>query len=241
MARKPELGNVKLYPDRALRRAEKSYVLQFFCPIAGKRIRRSCGTRDRREARRIQRECSKRLVDGKYLDSHGAITELSAQAARPHVPAPVATPTERTWEEAADAYRSKHKRRVRRRSSKNSASQLNIARRIFEARRARQERPPGVTLRECLTLDALEYLEDQLLDGAEGKYERRSPNSVNSMLGAVMAFARYCYDHQWIERVPPLRKLDVDEVMRGRPITVEEFDQMLATVPKIVGDGPAAD
>ena len=75
MARKPEIGNVKLYPDRPLRRSEKSYVLQFFCPIAGKRIRRTCGTRDRREARVIQRECQKRLNDGKYIESNGAITE----------------------------------------------------------------------------------------------------------------------------------------------------------------------
>ena len=63
--------------------------------------------------------------------------------------------------------------------------------------------------------------------------------SADSMLGAIMAFVRYAHDHQWIDRIPPLRKLDVDEVMRGRPITGNEFEQMLAAVPSVVGDGPA--
>jgi integrase len=83
--------------------------------------------------------------------------------------------------------------------------------------------------------------QDQLLDGAESHYDSRSPNTVNSMLAAIMAFVRYCYDHEWIDRVPPLRKLVVDEVMRGRPITGEEFERMLETVPKVVGEGPAED
>lgn len=61
------------------------------------------------------------------------------------------------------------------------------------------------------------------------------------MLAAIMAFVRYAHDHQWIDRVPPLRKLDVDEVMRGRPITGEEFERMLEAVPKVVGVGPAED
>ena len=148
-------------------------------------------------------------------------------------------PDERTWEELAEHYRTQHKRRVRRKAKEDSDSRLDIARRIFEARRKKKGLPPGVTLRECMTLEALEYLQDQLLDGAESHYDRRSPNTVNSMLAAIMAFVRYCYDHEWIDRIPPLRKLDVDEVMRGRPITGEEFERMLEAVPKVVGEGPA--
>ena len=176
------------------------------------------------------------MLNGKYVASGGYHGSHAQQVA---VPVPARDPDERTWDETTELYYSQHKRRVRRKSGKSSESRLDIAKRIFETRRAKQKQPPGVTLRECLTLDGLEYLEDQLLDGAESRYDHRSPNSVNSMLGTVMAFARYCYDHQWIDRVPPLRKLDVDEVMRGRPITGEEFDRMLGAVPKIVGDGPA--
>ena len=87
MARKPDIGNVQLYPDRPLRRGEKNgYVLKFYCPILGKRIRRNCGTRDRREARRIQRECRDRLLDGNYVDfwrrDHGRRREGGTAADR---------------------------------------------------------------------------------------------------------------------------------------------------------------
>jgi len=189
----------------------------------------------------MQRECRDRLLNGKYVASGGAITEAQEQTfALPVLnPATSGNSDERSWEEAADHYRSQHKRRVRRKARADSDSRLDIAWRIFEARRKEKGLPPGVTLRECMTLEALEYLQDQLLDGAECRYAHRSPNTVNSMLGAIMAFVRYCYDHEWIERVPPLRKLEVDEVMRGRPITGEEFERMLEAVPKVVGDGPA--
>ena len=84
MPRRPEIGNVKLYPDRPLRDSDKyGYVLKFYCPLQQKRIRRSCGTRDRREARRVMRECQERLINGQYALSGGAITaEFSAETMR---------------------------------------------------------------------------------------------------------------------------------------------------------------
>lgn len=242
MARRPDIGNVQVYPNRPLRRSDKNgYVLKFYCPILNRRVRKNCGTRDRREARRIQRECRDRLLDGRYVASGGAITEALEQKIGVPMPssATAENPIARTWEETAEHYRTQHKRRVRRRAKEDSDSRLDIARRVFEIRRKEKGMPSGVTLRECMTLEALEYLQDQLLDGAESHYDRRSPNTVNSTLAAIMAFARYCYDHEWIDRVPPLRKLDVDEVMRGRPITGEEFERMLEAVPKVVGEGPA--
>ena len=54
-----------------------------------------------------------------------------------------------------------------------------------------------------------------------------------------MAFARFCYNDQWIERIPPVEKIYMNEVMRGRPITGEVFDRMLHVVPKVVGTGPS--
>ena len=63
MPRLPEIGNVKLYPDRPLKASDRNgYVLKFYCPIRRTRIRKSYGTRDRREARRVLRE---------YVTSHG--------------------------------------------------------------------------------------------------------------------------------------------------------------------------
>ena len=114
MPRGPDIGNVQLYPDRPLRQADRNgYVLKFFCPILGKRIRKNCGTRDRREARRIQRECRDRLLNGCYVASRGTITDAQEQkTALPVAAAAVLTNLdERTWEESAEHYSSQHKRR----------------------------------------------------------------------------------------------------------------------------------
>jgi len=94
-------------------------------------------------------------------------------------------------------------------------------------------------VQECLTLDQLEYLQDRLLAGDECRYDRRSPNTVNSMMAAVMAFVRFSHTRGWIPSVPPLERLDVDEVMKGRPITESEFQQMLDATAGVVGQRAA--
>lgn len=242
MPRKPEIGAVQLYPDRPLRKSDKNgYQLKFYCPLKAKRIRKNCGTRDKREARRIQRECRERLLNGQYVASGGAITQEEEERTRrttPQLPVQVA-PDERTWDEAYEHFRNQRKRLLRRRSTQASDSRIEIAGRIFEARRANAGLPPGVTLRECATLESIEYLQDRLLDGAEGRYESRSAISVNSMTASVVSFLKFCYNHEWIDRVPPFTKISVDEVMRGRPVTTEEFERMLTAIPKVVGEGPA--
>ena len=54
-----------------------------------------------------------------------------------------------------------------------------------------------------------------------------------------MAFVRFCHRHQWIDAVPPLQKLAVDDVKKGRPITGEEFERMLGATVEVVGSGSA--
>jgi hypothetical protein len=82
-------------------------------------------------------------------------------------------------------------------------------------------------------------LQDRLLAGDECRYDRRSSNTVNSMIGAVMAFGRFCHGRGWIPSVPPVEDLDVDDVMKGRPITTEEFERMLEVTPAVVGSASA--
>ncbi|MGV2342199.1 MAG UNVERIFIED_CONTAM: hypothetical protein LVR18_52305 [Planctomycetaceae bacterium] len=81
-------------------------VLKFFCPLQGRRIRRNCGTRDRREARRIQRECRERLLSGEYSASGGAIAaKLSTEQSLPGLVPPVAAAaveTGPTWQDCYD-------------------------------------------------------------------------------------------------------------------------------------------
>ncbi len=115
MPRRPEIGNVQLYPNRPLHKRDKNgYVLKFYCPILQKRVRKNCGTRDRREARKILRECRERLLDGRYVESDGAITE--AVAIEPSLPSPgsaIDAPASLAWEECFDRYIEQRRIRVR--------------------------------------------------------------------------------------------------------------------------------
>ncbi len=237
MSRKPEIGNVQLYPNRPLRRSDKNgYVLKFYCPIRSTRVRKNCGTRDRRDARRIQRECQERLLNGEYVASDGAITAAEAQASKPARISPdvVKQVEGKTWDECYDRYRQHRTSRIRDGSLSHAISRLQIAERIFIGYFEDQGRSE-FNIRDCCTLEILEYLQERLLAGDECRYERRSPNTVNSMLGAVMSFVRYCHDHDWINRVPRLDKLEVDDVMKGRPVTPAEFELMLSATPVVVG------
>lgn len=239
MPRKPEIGNIQLYPlNRPLRPSDRNgYVLKFYCPLRGLRIRKNCRTRDKREARKVLRECRERLLNGEYVASGGAITAREALACPPQrfVRTAAVAVVDRgpTWDECYDRYRKQRGSRVREKSLVDALSRIQLAERILAA--ADSGGSGELHVRECFTLERLEYLQDRLLAGDEGRYDYRSPNTVNSVMGAVMAFVRFCHRHGWIDRLPPYEKLDVDEVMKGRPITPAEFERMLAATPKVVG------
>ena len=243
MPRRPEIGNVQLYPDRPLRRTDRNgYVLKFYCPILRKRIRRNCGTRDRREARKLQRECQERLLNGEYLTSDGAITasHVVQKAIRPAPPdIGDAESSGPSWQECYDRYLDHRRLRVRTDSLVEIVSRLGIAERILEAQSRDANRPEGLLMSDVATLDRLEYLQERLLDGDECRYDTRSPNTVNSLMGAVMAFIRFCKGRGWVADLPPVQKLESEEVMKGRPITEVEFHNMLDAVPEVVGQESA--
>lgn len=243
MPRRPEIGNVQLYPNRPLRGSDRNgYVLKFYCPIQCKRIRRNCGTRDRREARKILRECRQRLVNGKYVESEGAISEQHGSGRRKIIPtAQRMDSTEGpSWEECLQVYFEHRKIRVRSRSLDDAKSRLGIAEKILTGWVDDVCSEDGLMMQNVACLDALEYLQSRLLDGDECRHSERSPSTVNSMMGAVMAFVRFCYVRKWIDGVPPVEKLEIDEAMKGRPISEIEFQQMLEAVPKVVGESSKA-
>jgi hypothetical protein len=174
MSRRPEIGNVQLYPDRPLRKSDRNgFVLKFYCPIRCKRIRRNGGTRDRREARRILRECRERLLNGEYAASGGAITESHAPVV---LPTPEIAETNdcdlgRSWQECYDRYVEHRRNRVRQRSLGDAVSRLGIAERILEAYVIDWSLPGGLVMSNVATLDALEHVQDRLLAGDECRYD----------------------------------------------------------------------
>ena len=89
---------------------------------------------------------------------------------------------------------------------------------------------------DVATLDTLEDLQARLLAGEECRYQQRSPHTVNSILRVVMAMLRFCRRRGMIVDVPDLHRLDYSSVMKGRPITEEEFQRMLEATPHVVGE-----
>jgi len=242
MARKPEIGNVQVYPLRPLRKSDKNgYVLKFYCPIRGQRIRKNCGTRDPREARRVMRECRQRLQNGKYVESGGAITIAHRQGVgRPKVEQVVSPEVaSNTWERCSDEYYRHRKQRGREKSLADASSRIGIVDRILKGYREDRGHSGDGTLDECVSLKTLEYAQDRLLAGDECRYDARAPMTVNTTMGAIMAFLNYCAKHGWLKEVPLLSKLDVDEVMKGRPITSDEFEHLMDAVGEVTGSEQA--
>ena len=149
MARKPDIGNVQLYPDRPLRPGEKNgYVLKFYCPILGKRVRKNCGTHDRRDARRIQRECRDRLLNGEYGTSGAAITAADAKESWPCIVA-------REMRSLAGSG-GKLPGEVQRTLDRSRRLKAEPCRANIENRRKAMKLPPGIALSDCLTDDGIE-------------------------------------------------------------------------------------
>ncbi len=144
-----------------------------------------------------------------------------------------------SWEIACERFKAFKSKRCKHGSLVHLVSRLGIAERIFNGYRVDHDLPEGFSVREVMTLDMLEYLQERLLDGDECRYETRSPNSVNSMMCTVMTFVRFCCKREWIDRVPDIERLEVAEVMKGRPISAEEFERMLKVTPQVVGESVA--
>ena len=128
---------------------------------------------------------------------------------------------------------------MRETSYADATSRLNIAGRILDGHRENQGLPGDGPITDYVTLEAMEYLQERLLAGDEGRFDYRAQMTVNTMMGAVIAFLRFCHVRGWIQSMPPLSKLSVDEVMKGRPVTVDEFEQMIEATPDVVGDRAA--
>jgi len=138
-----------------------------------------------------------------------------------------------------DRYLDHRRLRVREDSLVEIVSRLGIAERILEAQPRPSACSEGLLMADVATLDRLEYLQERLLAGDECRYDERSPNTVNTLMGAVMAFVRFCKGRGWVVEVPALQKLESDEVMKGRPITESEIQKMLDVTPKVVGASSA--
>jgi len=72
----------------------------------------------------------------------------------------------------------------------------------------------------------------ELLTHFSATWERRYPSSYtrSKLRERYRGFFRYCFEAQWMERVPVMPKIKLDN-LPTQPLTSKEFDKLLAAIP----------
>ena len=200
---------------RIARPANRPFQLRYTCPIEGREVRISTGTRDESEAARQRRELEAKLLLG--LPSRKPV-----KATGPNMP----------WEEFREAYRELQLITLRDKTAIDAESRLDIATRILKPR----------TLGDVADAEALHRLQTKLLAGADSRRGKpRSVHTVRGYMGSVLAAVNWARFQGWIDSMPAVRKVKAGKVkvMKGRPITTAEFERLLASTVAVVGDEAA--
>lgn len=205
--------------------------LRYFDPKTGAEVRISTGTTCEIEAATMKRELEAKLLLGidpkptKYMGS-------------PRM----------AWDDFREAYRTQYLNsgEVRPKSAIDSESRLDIAERIIKPRTLGDMAKPG----------ALYELQQRLREGAglekrpESKRNKkkklgrpqglpRAPMTVHNYMATIIAALNWAAadERKWLPSVPKVRKAKTAKLrqMKGRPITAEEFDRVLAKVESVVG------
>lgn len=210
---KPSSNAIKRKPPkvRIARPDGRPFQLRYTDPDSGKEIRVSCGCRDEDTAEAMKAELEARLLLG--------VSTTRKKATRgPRM----------SWEEFRESYRTIRLSQLRDKSAKDAESRLDIATRILKPK----------TLADVANVEALTRLQSDLLDGKESRQgEPRSPFTVNSNMVAVKVALNWAHEMEWIPSVPKFRKVKTSKLRhaKGRPITGEEFERMLACTEQEVG------
>lgn len=191
--------------------------LRYQCPLAGRQIRISTGTRDIDEAERQRDELEARLLLG--------IPAVPKEQPKlgPEMP----------WSDFRESYSTLHLATVRDKTAAAAESRLDLAERIIKPK----------TLGDLATPAALQNLQVQLLaGGASRRTKPRSPHTVRGYIGCILAVLNWAYLQGWLDFPPRIRKIKVSKskAMKGRPISVAEFQLMLEKTEAVV-EADAAD
>jgi integrase len=206
-------SNRKTPTVRIARPEGRHFQLRYRCLEDGREIRVSIGSRDEEEAQRLRRELEAKLVLG--MD-----TSLTSKRV---------TGPEMLWEEFREEYRGIHLNTLRTSSAVHAESRLDLAERLA--------RPKILgALAEPITLQRLQaaFLAG---DGSRRK-KPRSPHTVRGYMNAVLAALNWAHLQGWLPNAPKVQKLKTSKLkaMKGRPISSSEFQTMLESTSKVVGD-----
>lgn len=137
------------------------------------------------------------------------------------------------WESFREEYRTLHLNALREKSIQNAESRLDIAEKILKPK----------TLGDMAGTSSLQEIQARLLAGEFSKHSRpRSPHTVRGYMKAILAALNWAYHQDWLTTPPKLPRFKVSKrkVMKGRPVTQEEFEKMLDATASVVGEQAAA-
>ena len=190
--------------------------LRYTCPEEGREIRISTNTYDVAEAEAQRDKLAAKLILG--IDAKPRRRFASGSTA--------------SWEEFRDAF-SRLKASTFRSANASQAAEirLDICEKIIRPR----------TLADMAKPATLARLQAELLAGsgsprnADGKEAKpRSAHTVRSYMTTLIAALNWAHKMKWLPERVEFEKLDCDDPDKGRPLCGEEFDRMLAAVPKVI-------
>ena len=200
----------RVHKVRINRPKNRPYQLRYTDPETGQDVRISTHGRDEKESQRLKQELEAKLL-------LGIETKPSKTIRGPKT----------LWDDFRLEYSTLHLSTLRDKSAVDSESRLDIAEKIIGPK----------TLGDMAEPDTLKRLQSSLRAGAQSKKNRpRSPHTVNGYMAVVVATLNWAAEMEWLPGVPKIRKLKTSKLkhMKGRPISLEEFERMLAMVKKVV-------
>ncbi|HMP78923.1 MAG TPA: tyrosine-type recombinase/integrase [Pirellulaceae bacterium] len=203
----------KIPKVRIARPAGRPYQLRYKCPVEKREIRISIGSRDEDEVQRLKRELESKLILG--LETKPG----SEKVFGPEMP----------WDDFREHFRVLHLNTLRDSSAIHAESRLDLAERVLRPK----------TLGDLADANALHQLQAKLLVGEVSRRQKpRSAHTVRGYMSSVLAALNWAYLQGWLPSSPRLRKLKTSKqkVMKGRPITPDEFQQLLKATAEVVGE-----
>jgi len=198
--------------------------LTYFDPISGKKVAKSSGTTDRTAAERAAAVWQDELNSGRY---------------RP--------PSRITWQEFRERYEQERLATLSPATMRSAASALNHVETVLNPDR------PGKLTTAALSHFQAELRKPRLVtevateNGREVKRTVTKPGMRDTTLAChlrhIKAALNWGVSMGLLASAPRIhmpKKAKGQTMMRGRPITAEEFDRLIDAVPKVRPDDPAA-
>jgi len=206
MAKANSTNGDRIPKVRIAKPGKRPYQLRYTCPTEKREVRISTGTHDEAEAERHKAELEAKLLLG--LPTQTAAKRVVRDAQMP-------------WEDFREEYTRLRVNTLRTETAMESAEvRLDVCESIINPR----------TLADMAKPETLALLQAELLAGVNSKKASRSAHTVRSYMTALKAALNWAHKPmRWLPGPcqPDLIDVDQNETLKGRPLTLGEFVQVL--------------